>query len=135
MGGDQDAFFRWHTGSLLADVSVKGGELVQVRLGVVIILAGVGGVEGVGDEELVALGREHGIPVVSDLGSGCFVDLSPYGFRPEPLVRDSVRAGADVVCFSGDKLLGGPQSGIILGRADLIRTMRSRPPVTASSSP
>jgi L-seryl-tRNA(Ser) seleniumtransferase len=78
-------------------------------------------------EELVDLGRRHGIPVVSDLGSGCFVDLSPYGFRPEPLVRDSVRAGADVVCFSGDKLLGGPQSGIILGRADLIRAMRSHP--------
>jgi L-seryl-tRNA(Ser) seleniumtransferase len=53
-------------------------------------------------EELVALGKEHGLPVVSDLGSGCFVDLSRHGFHPEPLVADRVRAGADLVCFSGD---------------------------------
>lgn len=78
-------------------------------------------------EDLVALGRERGIPVASDLGSGCFVDLSPYGLRPEPLARDKVRAGADLVCFSGDKLLGGPQAGIILGRTDLVRGARSHP--------
>lgn len=76
-------------------------------------------------EELVALGSEVGVPVVSDLGSGCFVDLAPYGFRKEPLVTDSIRAGADLVCFSGDKLLGGPQAGIILGRADLVEEIRS----------
>ena len=50
---------------------------------------------------------------MSDLGSGCFVDLSPYGFQPEPLVADRVRAGVDLVCFSGDKLLGGPQEGVV----------------------
>lgn len=78
-------------------------------------------------EELSALGRETGLPVISDLGSGCFVDLGPHGFKPEPLVRDVVRAGADAVCFSGDKLLGGPQAGIIVGRSDLVKRMRSHP--------
>ena len=78
-------------------------------------------------EELVLLGREKSLPVVSDLGSGCFVDLSPYGFKPEPLVVDRVRAGADLVCFSGDKLLGGPQSGIIVGRVDCVRKVRAHP--------
>lgn len=78
-------------------------------------------------DELVALGREHGIAVVSDLGSGCFIDLSPFGFRKEPLVADSVRAGADIVCFSGDKLLGGPQAGLILGKREAVERVRSHP--------
>ena len=78
-------------------------------------------------EELVALGREKGIPVVSDLGSGCFVDLSPHGFKPEPLVSSRVEGGADLVCFSGDKLLGGPQAGIIVGKAEHVRTLRAHP--------
>jgi L-seryl-tRNA(Ser) seleniumtransferase len=78
-------------------------------------------------EELVELGREKGIPVLSDLGSGCFIDLSPYGFRREPLVADKVRSGADLVCFSGDKLLGGPQAGIIVGKAEFVKKARSHP--------
>jgi L-seryl-tRNA(Ser) seleniumtransferase len=78
-------------------------------------------------EDLVALGKECGLPVVSDLGSGCFVDLSPYGFKPEPLVSESIQAGADLVCFSGDKLLGGPQSGIILGTKNGISKLRAHP--------
>lgn len=78
-------------------------------------------------EDLVALGRETALPVVSDLGSGCFVDLQEHGFRAEPLVSDSVKAGADVVCFSGDKLLGGPQAGIIVGRSELIEEIRAHP--------
>jgi L-seryl-tRNA(Ser) seleniumtransferase len=77
--------------------------------------------------DLVALGRERGIPVVSDLGSGCFVDLARAGFRPEPLVADRVRAGADLVCFSGDKLLGGPQAGVIAGRSEHVRRVRAHP--------
>ncbi len=75
-------------------------------------------------EQLVALGQEHGLTVVSDLGSGCFVDLTPYGFRREPLVSDSVAAGAHLVCFSGDKLLGGPQAGIIVGSRDHVEAIR-----------
>lgn len=75
--------------------------------------------------ELAALGRERGLPVACDLGSGCFVDLSAYGFRAEPLVADKISDGADLVCFSGDKLLGGPQAGIILGKEKYVKRLRS----------
>jgi L-seryl-tRNA(Ser) seleniumtransferase len=78
-------------------------------------------------DDLVALGRRHGVPVVSDLGSGCFVDVRRFGLRAEPLVRDVVRAGVDLVCFSGDKLLGGPQAGIIVGGAEAVRRLRGHP--------
>lgn len=77
-------------------------------------------------EELVALGRERGIPVYEDLGSGCFVDLSPWGVC-EPTAQASLRAGVDLVSFSGDKLLGGPQAGVLAGRADLIAQLRRNP--------
>ncbi|MCX6572750.1 MAG: L-seryl-tRNA(Sec) selenium transferase [Candidatus Aminicenantes bacterium] len=78
-------------------------------------------------EDLAALGRARGVPVIDDLGSGALVDLSRFGLAAEPLVTASVRAGADVVCFSGDKLIGGPQSGIIAGKADWIRKIRKNP--------
>jgi L-seryl-tRNA(Ser) seleniumtransferase len=74
-------------------------------------------------DELVALGRQFGIPVVEDLGSGALAPL----VRDEPLVSDSVEAGASVVCFSGDKLLGGPQAGILVGRRDFIGRIRKHP--------
>ncbi len=76
--------------------------------------------------ELVALGRERGIPVYEDLGSGCVVDLREFGVA-EPLVQESLAAGANVVSFSGDKLLGGPQAGIIAGDAELLRRVRRNP--------
>ena len=76
--------------------------------------------------ELVQLGRERGIPVYEDLGSGCVVDLTAYGVT-EPLVQDSLAAGADLVSFSGDKLLGGPQAGIIAGDPELVRRVRRNP--------
>ena len=78
-------------------------------------------------EELVTLGQERGLTVVSDLGSGCFIDLSPYGFKREPLASESVKAGADIVCFSGDKLLGGPQCGVIVGKEKSILALRAHP--------
>jgi L-seryl-tRNA(Ser) seleniumtransferase len=78
-------------------------------------------------EELAALGRARGVPVVDDLGSGALVDLAPFGLATEPLVQASVRAGADVVCFSGDKLIGGPQSGIIVGKSSWIQKIRKNP--------
>ncbi len=78
-------------------------------------------------EDLVALGRARGVPVVDDLGSGALVDLAPYGLAPEPMVRASVRAGADVVCFSGDKLVGGPQCGLILGKAAWVQRIKKNP--------
>ena len=76
--------------------------------------------------ELAALGRERGIPVYEDLGSGCMVDLRRYGIN-EPLVSESLRAGVNLVSFSGDKLLGGPQAGILAGDAALIQRLRRNP--------
>ena len=78
-------------------------------------------------KELVELGRKHRVAVMQDLGSGCFVDLAQFGLQGEPVVQDSVRSGADVITFSGDKLLGGPQAGIILGRKELIRQLKRNP--------
>jgi len=76
--------------------------------------------------ELARLAEERGLPVYEDLGSGCLVDLSPYGID-EPLARGSLDAGASLVSFSGDKLLGGPQAGIIAGRAGLVQQIRRNP--------
>lgn len=77
--------------------------------------------------ELVEVGRKHGIPVVDDCGSGLAVDLAPFGFKGEPLVSAGIAAGADAVLFSGDKLLGGPQAGIITGRKSLIARIEADP--------
>jgi L-seryl-tRNA(Ser) seleniumtransferase len=76
--------------------------------------------------ELAALGKEMRIPVYEDLGSGCVLDLRPYGID-EPLVSDSLRDGADLVSFSGDKLLGGPQAGILAGNPELVNRLRRNP--------
>jgi L-seryl-tRNA(Ser) seleniumtransferase len=78
-------------------------------------------------KELVALGRARGIPVMEDLGSGCFVDLSQYGLEKEPTVQETIEAGADLVTFSGDKLLGGPQAGIILGKKKYLEVLKKNP--------
>lgn len=87
----------------------------------------VGFTSEVSVEELVKLGQQHHIPVMDDLGSGCFVDLSPYGLPHEPRVQDSVAFGSNVITFSGDKLLGGPQAGLIIGDADIIGRIRKHP--------
>ena len=76
--------------------------------------------------ELAALGREAGLPVYEDLGSGCIADLRAFGID-EPLVSQSLKAGADLVSFSGDKLLGGPQAGILAGKAEIIARLRRNP--------
>ena len=78
-------------------------------------------------KELVEIGRRHGRPVMEDLGSGTFIDFSKYGLAKETTVQESVAAGADVVTFSGDKLLGGPQAGIIAGKTQIIAAIKRNP--------
>ena len=78
-------------------------------------------------EEFVSLGQRRGVPTFEDLGSGCMTDLSSLGITDEPVPRDSVEAGMDVVSFSGDKLLGGPQAGIIAGRKAVVDRIRANP--------
>lgn len=87
----------------------------------------VGFVRDVKPQELVSLGEKHQVPVMEDLGSGVLVDLHQYGLGVEPTVQDSIRAGVDLVTFSGDKLLGGPQAGVIVGRTSLIQVLKESP--------
>jgi L-seryl-tRNA(Ser) seleniumtransferase len=78
-------------------------------------------------QDLVQLGKQYQLPVVDDLGSGCLVDLSQYGLEKEPTVQETIKTGADAVTFSGDKLLGGPQAGIILGKKNLLDSVKVNP--------
>jgi L-seryl-tRNA(Ser) seleniumtransferase len=77
--------------------------------------------------ELASLSRENGLLLYEDAGSGALIDFSKYGIDGEPVIRDSFAAGADVISFSGDKLLGGPQAGLVVGRAEIIQRMRTHP--------
>jgi L-seryl-tRNA(Ser) seleniumtransferase len=78
-------------------------------------------------EELVKLGKKYNLPVIDDLGSGALIDLSRYNLPKEPTVQDSIKTGADIVCFSGDKLIGGPQCGIIIGKREIINKIKKNP--------
>jgi len=80
-----------------------------------------------GIEEMVELAKKIDLYVIDDLGSGALVDLTEYGIEHEPLVQDSIKAGVDVACFSGDKLIGGPQAGIIVGKKAVIERIRKNP--------
>jgi L-seryl-tRNA(Ser) seleniumtransferase len=78
-------------------------------------------------KDLVALGRKHQVPVMEDLGSGTFIDFSRYGLLKEPTVQESVSAGVDIITFSGDKLLGGPQAGLVVGKKACIDRIKKNP--------
>ena len=87
----------------------------------------VGFTAEVSSRDLVELGRERGIPVMEDLGSGSLIDLRPWGFPYEPTVPETVTSGVDLVSFSGDKLLGGPQAGIVVGRRAIVSRLKKNP--------
>lgn len=87
----------------------------------------VGFTASVSLKELVRLGDKYHIPVMEDLGSGTFIDFSKYGLSKEPTVQESVASGADIITFSGDKLLGGPQAGIIVGKKEFLDTIKKNP--------
>jgi L-seryl-tRNA(Ser) seleniumtransferase len=87
----------------------------------------VGFTAAVSSRELAELGRARGVPVMEDLGSGCLVDLTRHGFPHEPTVPEVVASGVDLVSFSGDKLLGGPQAGIVVGRQELVERLAHNP--------
>ena len=78
-------------------------------------------------DELVEMGARYGVPMIHDLGSGCLLDTARFGLAHEPMVQESVNAGADLACFSGDKLLGGPQAGIIVGKSEAVSRLASHP--------
>lgn len=82
-------------------------------------------------EEMVALGKQHNVPVFDDLGSGCPLDTTQFGLAPEPTIQESIARGADLAFFSGDKLLGGPQAGIIVGKKIYIDKLKKHPLVRA----
>jgi L-seryl-tRNA(Ser) seleniumtransferase len=86
-----------------------------------------GHTESVELADLVALGRKHSLPVIDDIGSGALLDFARFGFRDEPVARASIKEGADLVLFSGDKLLGGPQAGILAGRKEHIQKIEKDP--------
>lgn len=91
----------------------------------------IGFTEEVSMDELVGLAKEFKVPVMADLGSGCMIDLEKYGVYGEPSVQSVIRSGVDIVTFSGDKLLGGPQAGIIIGRKKYIRMIQKNPMLRA----
>ncbi|MFW6125839.1 MAG: L-seryl-tRNA(Sec) selenium transferase [Chloroflexota bacterium] len=87
----------------------------------------MGFTQSVGLDELIQLGERYGVPVLDDLGSGCLLDTTRFGLGPEPMVQDSVAAGAGLAMASADKLLGGPQAGLIVGKRELVDRLRKQP--------
>ncbi|MCH9647652.1 MAG: L-seryl-tRNA(Sec) selenium transferase [Deltaproteobacteria bacterium] len=107
-----------------ADLEAECGMILKVHTSNYRV---VGFTQEVDIATLVEIGRPAGIPVVHDMGSGCLIDLAARGCPGEELARQSIAAGADLVCFSGDKLLGGPQAGIIAGKAEMVERCRKHP--------
>ena len=115
---------RTHKSDYVNAINENSGLLLKVHTSNYSV---VGFTSSVSLKELVELGTEHGLPVMEDLGSGTFIDFSKYGLTKEPTVQESVAAGADVITFSGDKLLGGPQAGIIAGKKAIVDKIKKNP--------
>ncbi|MBI5064239.1 MAG: L-seryl-tRNA(Sec) selenium transferase [Desulfatitalea sp.] len=115
---------RTHARDYQQAVTTATGLLLKVHTSNYAI---VGFTAAVSLSDMVALGRQLNLPVMEDLGSGNFIDLTQYGLAAEPTVQASVAAGVDVVTFSGDKLLGGPQSGLIVGRREILDRIKANP--------
>jgi L-seryl-tRNA(Ser) seleniumtransferase len=113
-----------HLKDYVSAINGKTGLLLKVHTSNYRIL---GFSEDVSGAKLVELGCEHNLPVMEDLGSGMLFDMTPYGLPREPTVAETIAAGIDIVTFSGDKLLGGPQAGIIAGRREAVERIRKHP--------
>src|SRR3990170_1658000 len=115
---------RTHDDDYRRAITPKTGAIVKIHRSNFSI---EGFTSDVGVEKLAFIAGEHGLPVIHDIGSGLLLTLDEYGLRGEPLASDAVRAGATLVLMSGDKLLGGPQAGIILGKAEAVAKLRKNP--------